>query len=98
MKKYIIAALSACMAFAPMSADKKKNVSTAKKVYEKQAVSVPMAEHMASKSGPQKVAIKAPEKQLYGEWTILSIKKVGEEVYAIIVSEKYKSKKKMEEM
>lgn len=29
---------------------------------------------------------------------ILSIKKVGEEVYVIIVSEKYKSKKKMEEM
>lgn len=76
MKKYIIAALSACIAFAPMSADKKKNASTTKKVYEKQAVSVPMAEHMASKSGPQKVAIKAPAKQLYGEWTILSIKKV----------------------
>ncbi|MDO4512005.1 MAG: META domain-containing protein [Bacteroidales bacterium] len=76
MKKYIITALAACLAFAPLSANKKKNAGKKQDAYVKQTVTVPMAEHMASKKGPQKVAIKDAAKQLYGEWTILSVKKV----------------------
>lgn len=39
-------------------------------------MSIPMADQMAGKKGPQKVAITAPDKQLYGEWTILSVNKI----------------------
>ena len=76
MKKYIIAALSVCFVFTSIYADTKRNTDKKKSVYEKQAVSIPMADQMAGKKGPQKVAITAPDKQLYGEWTILSVNKI----------------------
>ena len=76
MKKYIIAALSVCFVFTSLYADTKRNTDNKKSVYEKQAVSIPMADQMAGKKGPQKVAITAPDKQLYGEWTILSVNKI----------------------
>lgn len=76
MKKYIIAALSVCFVFTSLYANTKRNTDKKKTVYEKQAVSIPMADQMAGKKGPQKVAITAPDKQLYGEWTILSVNKI----------------------
>ncbi len=76
MKKYIIAALSVCFVFTSLYADTKRNTDKKKSVYEKQAVCIPMADQMAGKKGPQKVAITAPDKQLYGEWTILSVNKI----------------------
>lgn len=76
MNKHIIIALSACMAITSLNANAQKAARNAKGgVHEKQAVAIPLAQQMASKnSGLQTVAITAPEKQLYGEWTILSVK------------------------
>ena len=51
MKKYIIAALSVCFVFTSLYADTKRNSDKKKSVYEKQAVSIPMA----GKKGPKKV-------------------------------------------
>lgn len=76
MKKYMIAAVAICMIAASASAGAKKTKDKNKTVYEKQAVHIPVAEQVASKKGPQKVAITAPEKQLYGEWTILSVRRI----------------------
>ncbi len=74
MKKYMIAALCACTAFCGMVANAQ---STGKQSpYGKEAVRVPMVAQMANKQGAQSVAITAPEKQLYGEWTILSVNKI----------------------
>ena len=74
MKKYMIAALCACTAFCGMVANAQ---STGKpSPYGKEAVRVPMVAQMANKQGAQSVAITAPEKQLYGEWTILSVNKI----------------------
>lgn len=68
--------MSVCFVFTSLYADTKRNTDKKKSVYEKQAVSIPMADQMAGKKGPQKVAITAPDKQLYGEWTILSVNKI----------------------
>ncbi|MGM9868055.1 MAG: META domain-containing protein [Sodaliphilus sp.] len=75
MKKYIIAALCACAACSWAVADTHKSNSK-NSPYGKEAVKVPMVAKMASKQGPQSVAITAPEKQLYGEWTILSVNRI----------------------
>lgn len=66
-----------CMAFSSLNASAQKAASKSKAAHEKQAVAVPLAEQMAGKKGgPQSVAITDPEKQLYGEWTILSVKNI----------------------
>ena len=74
MKKYMIAALCACTAFCGMVANAQSTVKPSP--YGKEAVRVPMVAQMANKQGAQSVAITAPEKQLYGEWTILSVNKI----------------------